>query len=375
MMTDEELAYLIKPILEIYRNIEMELLIDVAHRFDTYDTIGGTLEWRLKKLDDLGALNASTIKIIAKHSKKSEASIKEMIKKASLGNFKINDLKTAFEQGRITLDLNKMMKTAAIADTLNSGFKEIKESIKLIETSALESTKQYYMDIINRSYIEVSSGIYSYSESIQRAVKKMAAKGITGATYKRKDGSLVRYGIESCVRRDALTAVNRTANNAVYNLAKEMGCDHVEVSSHLGARVSDKSKISNHAGWQGKVYKIHGSDNEYKNLVEETGYGGIEGLAGVNCRHRMFPFFAGISTQAQVQHDNVENHTAYELSQKQRSYERSVRNAKKEVECMKAINNPTALAKAKIKQERAVTNLLVFLDKNGLRRDGLREQI
>ena len=30
-----------------------------------------------------------------------------------------------------------------------------------------------------------------------------------------------------------------------------------------------------------------GSDEKYGNLVEETGYGDIEGLGGVNCRHRI----------------------------------------------------------------------------------------
>ena len=30
-----------------------------------------------------------------------------------------------------------------------------------------------------------------------------------------------------------------------------------------------------------------GSDEKYGNLVEETGYGDIEGLGGVNCQHRI----------------------------------------------------------------------------------------
>lgn len=375
MLTDEALAALIEPLINIYQSIEDELLINIAKRFDTYETVGGSLEWQLRKLDELGSLNADALEVFAKYSKKSKQAIKKMIEQASLGNFNMNDLEEASKQGKVSVNLDKMLESPAIARTIKHGYKELDGTFRLIKTKALESSKQHYMDIINQSYLETSSGIYSYSESIRKGVRKMADKGISGATYKRKDGTIVHYSIEAAVRRDTLTAVNQTACAAVMESVEDIGAEHVEVSSHLGARVSDKDPIADHAGWQGKVYKVHGKDDEYDNLVDATGYGSIEGLAGVNCRHRMFPFFVGISKPAQVQYDSEENKKAYELSQKQRQLERKVRAAKREVQCMKALGDEVGLTEAKVKHQKAVDNLVKFCDDNNLKRDGNREQI
>lgn len=369
MLTDKELEALIDPILEIYRSIETELMVEIARRFAEYDEISGSLEWQLKKLNELGGLNNEAVKIFSKYSGKTEQAIKEMLKKASLGNFKMEDLKLT--EG---LTLDKLMQSKSIARVIENSYKSIDESFRLIKTKALESTKQSYMDILNKAYLETSSGIYSYDESIQRGIKKMAEKGITAATYKRKNGAIVQYSIEACVRRDTLTAVNQTVNTSVMECLDNLGTDYVEVSSHLGARVSN-DPIANHAGWQGKVYKINGSDSEHENLVEATGYGSIEGLAGVNCRHRMFPFFIGISQPTQTQYNSEENKKQYELEQGQRKLERAVRKAKKEYECMKTLGDRESIRKAQSNKKEAINKLIDYCDKNNLRRNPSRERI
>ena len=87
MLTDEEINYLNREILAIYQDMELDLIIDIARRFDTYEKIGGSLEWHLKKLDELGALNRETVRIIARYSTRSEKAIRKMLKEASFANF------------------------------------------------------------------------------------------------------------------------------------------------------------------------------------------------------------------------------------------------------------------------------------------------
>ncbi len=83
MLTDEEINYLNHEILAIYQDMELDLIIDIARRFDTYEKIGGSLEWHLK-LDELGALNRETVRILARYSTRSEKAIRKMLKEASL---------------------------------------------------------------------------------------------------------------------------------------------------------------------------------------------------------------------------------------------------------------------------------------------------
>lgn len=373
MLSDNELTALTQPIIAIYGQIEMALLEQVAKRFDVYDKIGGSLEWQLKKLDELGALTTESVKVIASMSKKGEKEIAQMLKDASIGNIDMDLLDAAFTNGFIFVDPKKLMQTEALRATIELSYKELGKTYKLIQTKALESTRQAYMDIINRAYIETASGIYDYNTSIRGALRDMADQGIAGATY-RRGNRYVKYSIEGTVRRDTLTAVNQLANKGAEKITEEIGAKYVEVSAHIGARVSN-NPIANHAGWQGKVYRLDGED-EYPNLKESTGYpDDIQGLGGVNCRHRMFPFFPGISVPNPHQIDEKENKKVYEATQKQRAMERNIRAIKKRLIVAKA-SGDTAQAKEyrkRLTQKQA--EIEQFCKKNGLRRQTEREMV
>ena len=370
----KELDSLTQPIINIFNAMETALLIDIAQRFDTYDSIGGTLEWHIKKLNELGSLNAEAVKTIATYSKKSEKEVLKMLEEAGYSNIDMSVLTEAYNIGQISVDPSKMMESPVMRGILEHSYKELTNTYRLIQTKALESAKQSYMDVLNNTYIEVSSGVYDFNTSIRRGMQRMAARGITGATYSR-GGTIVQYSLEGTVRRDTLTAVNQLANKIAHESVKELGAEYVEISSHLGARVHPTNKIANHAGWQGKVFKVEGKD-KYPNLKESTGYpGDIQGLGGVNCRHRMFPFFPGISTPNPIQYDEKENKKVYELTQKQRAMERKIRQLKKQKAVATACNDNESLKKLN-EQIRAKSNEIeAFCKANNLVRDFTRENI
>lgn len=373
MLSDFELTELTQPIIAIYNQIEMELLEKVAKRFDVYDKIGGSLEWQMKKLDELGALTNESVKVIAQLSKKGEKEIAQMLKDASIGNIDMDLLDAAFTNGFIFVDPQKLMQSETLRATVELSYKSLGKTYKLIQTKALESAKQAYMDIINRSYIETASGIYDYNTSIRGALRDMADQGITGATY-RRGNKLVKYSIEGAVRRDTITAVHQLANKGAEQATKEIGAEYVEVSAHIGARVS-KDPIANHAGWQGKVYKLEGSD-KYPNLKEKTGYpDDIQGLGGVNCRHRMFPFFPGISVPNPYKVDPKENKRVYEATQRQRAMERGIRATKKRLTVAKASGDMEKAKEYRTKLTAQQKQIEKFCKDNNLRRQTEREMV
>ena len=297
-----------------------------------------------------------------------------MLNNASLGNIDMDLLDIAFTNGFIFVDPKKLMQSPALRATVELSYKELGKTYKLIQTKALESTRQAYLDIINRAYIETASGIYDYNTSIRGALRDMADQGITGATY-RRGNKYVKYSIEGTVRRDTITAVHQLANKGAEKATKEIGAEYVEVSAHIGARVA-KDPIGNHAGWQGKVYRLEGSEPKYPNLTQRTGYpGDIRGLGGVNCRHRMFPFFPGISVPNKHQIDEKENKRAYEATQIQRGMERKIRALKKRLIVAKAsgdVVHAKAYRKALTAKQEEIAK---FCKDNNLRRQTEREMV
>ena len=299
-----------------------------------------------------------------------------MLKQAGFGNIDLPAMQSAYNSGKLFTDPNKIMDSEVFRSTIENSFKELNQTFKLINTKAAESTKQEYMTVINKAYIDVSSGVFDYNTAVKKALKGMADNGITGATYQRS-GKTIRYSVEAAVRRDTLTAVHQTANRNSFNLAEELGVEYVEVSSHEGARTHPENHIANHAWWQGKVYKIHGFDKDYGNLRNSTGYpDDIQGLGGVNCRHRMFPFIPGVSEPIAKHYDEKEAERIYKLTQQQREKERKVRKLKKELAVMKASGDTKESIKAKKRQiDAAYGDIISFCKTNGLTRDPNREMI
>ena len=389
MLTDKQIEALCEELVAIYNRMEMQLFKDVIMRFQTYEEVTGALKWNLNQLEELGLLNRQAVETISKYSGRGKEAIREMLKKAQFANFDEDDLQEAYKSGMIQLSMEQLQKLPIVKQLQNAAYKGfVNDTIKLIETKALESTKQAYMTALNQAYIESASGTYSHNQAITRAIEAMAKHGIYGATYRHEDGTVRRMSIEAVVRRDAISASTRLANDTMAKCAEEMGAEYVETTSHLGARIGDgQHDHTNHAWWQGKVYALHGKGSaeaneavgyEIQNFADTTGYGEVDGIGGVNCRHRFFAFFPGITTQAAEHYDEEKNAEIYQATQKQRRLERNIRRWKKVCDAMKAMEDTPETMAAADKAQQHIDKLSQILeahcDKYDLRRSSAREQ-
>ena len=111
--------------------------------------------------------------------------------------------------------------------------------------------------------------------------------------------------------------------------------------------------LAGHDEWQGRVFKIDGSEPGYPNLLESTGYDidlttgegrvvDMRGLHGYNCRHGHMLFDKRMKNPWRDAEGNLldgsgnkitdaENLKRYEDSQKQRSMERGIRKTKRQL--------------------------------------------
>lgn len=378
MKSDEELKALAEPIVDIYNNIEHDLLMKIASFFELDEdvTIENSLDWYFKKLQDMGALNSETIKIISRYSGVSEKTILQALTEAGYGSISESRIDQLTTQGYTKVSWDDLQKSKTIMDAINKSFTELTDTLKLINTKAIESTQKAYMDALNQAYLETSTGLYDYNTAIRRAIEKMVDNGIKGASYKRKNGTVYSMSLEGAVRRDVTTAIYQSFNRGSEEIAKELEAEYYEVSSHLGARLGDGTHpISNHFEWQGKIYKIHGSTSEYPNFYEKTGYGDILGLSGVNCRHKFWAFFPGIDKPSQEKFDYAENKKIVELQNKQRAYERKLRKIKTKKDIAKQIGNTERFTQLNNKQKDVNKEFNKFIKDNNFKRDYARERV
>lgn len=188
----------------------------------------------------------------------------------------------------------------------------------------------------DEAYERTARGECGYAQAIAEAAQRICDEGVvlTNAAG-RKDTP------EAATLRCVRTGISKMASDITVERAKEMGVDHFMVSSHLGARYGDKgNNPTNHWWWQGKVYQWVGlvpgnPRSEYPDFIECTGYGSIEGLCGINCRHSFGPFIDGMANNA-MKYDEEENEKRYDLEQKARAQERAIRASKVRIQGLKA---------------------------------------
>ena len=66
-MKKYEFDNLLKPLIDIYDEIEMEIIKDILDRLLTYDKNQGSLKWYLEKSKELKVLQQKDLKIINKN--------------------------------------------------------------------------------------------------------------------------------------------------------------------------------------------------------------------------------------------------------------------------------------------------------------------
>ena len=325
MLTPQTLKKLPDELVGLISEVQTEIIKSIAKKIVKADYLTPSAEWQLYKASQLRMSTNEVTAMLAKFTGKSKRQISKLYTEACKEAIN-NDAKIYRAYGK---DCSAALRSVSLSNTLKAGIKNANGMTRNLTRSMVESSRDTVTRLMDKAWLKVQSGAFSYQEAIYDAVSELASQGIKAVTYpdkKDKYGNIIKKGkveqADVAVRRAVMTGISQTAGQMQLDLAAEMDCDLVEVTSHMGARPS-------HALWQGKVYSISGKSKKYPSLREATGYGRGDGLKGWNCRHDFFPFFEGISERANLPVDISENNEQYALEQKQRSMERSIRETKR----------------------------------------------
>lgn len=363
MLTPKQLEQCPDGMVELYAQLESDILADMARRIATYDYFIPSAQWQFKKQKELGNLSKDIIKVLSRATGKSEEELRRLMSQAGAEALVADDeiYRTA---GKEPPPVNQ---SKALLAVLNAAYKKTDKLFKnLTKTTARTATGQFEA-ALDRAHLQIMSGAFDQNTAIRNAVKNLSKQGIGAVKYPSGHTDT----IEAAVRRATVTGVNQTCIQLQLARAEEMGCDLVETTAHGGARPE-------HAVWQGRVFSLSGKHDKYPDFYKSTGYGTGAGLGGWNCRHSFSPFFEGISNAAYSEAElkdyeakkyrfNGVKMTEYEASQKQRYIERQKRRWKRENAAMAAAGLDTSESAAKIAKWSAI-------EKDFCRQTGLKRQ-
>lgn len=372
MLDDLVLFKLETEINRIYAQVETEMVSAIAHELAKgANASASPILWRTEKLRQMGRLEGKLSTVLARKSRDIQADLEDSIIRAMLGAGKEDDMvlkqiasvKAQVKAGTFV----EASKSTVFRQMTEAAVKNARMGLNLTNTRALQSASQMWVSAVNTAYVKTLTGSTSLDKAVKLSVREMGKQGAY-VTYVSDMGRVTKTSLEVAVRRDVVTSVNQAAAEMTMGRCDEYECDLVEVSAHEGARPE-------HAAWQGKVYSLHGKTPGYELLSVATGYGEVDGLCGVNCRHSFFPYFPGISKQSQDIPGKRKNREVYEATQKQRYLERNIRSAKRETSVCRAAGDSEGSVNAQARMKAYQSKMREFIDNSGLTRQYPREQI
>lgn len=318
-------------LIEMYQNLEDWILQDIAKRLLKSGDLSGTADRELWKLEQMGLHRQEIIKRLAQLTGKSRNEIRRLLRDSAMTSFS-NDSEVLEKVAHVV----PLLQNNDVIQALNAELtKTMGELGNLTRTTMMQSQRDL-LNMLNEVDFRVASGLQSYSSAVCEVLDRYAESGVM-VNY--PTGS--RRSLEAAVRCCIVTSMNQTAAEVTNQYIIQHGVKYVVVSQHLGARYNpkDPTGVSSHDWWQGKAYKIHGSEPGFPNLLESTGYNidfdakrgvcvNMLGLHGYNCRHSHGPWYKELG-ESLPEVDREESQKRYDLEQKQRSLERAIRKTKR----------------------------------------------
>lgn len=354
MITPEQFQEIGETLLPLLDELTEWITQDMIERFmirfgrGEEKLLTGTDEWQAWVLKQAGGNLDEIQKALAKSTGKSQQEIAKIFNGSG-----IQAAKADAEAAAVTFSSLSPGMIAIITDAYERTVGEISN----ITRTTAGATNQTFIDICDAAYWKVRTGAQSYTAAMLEGVQALGqVQPIVRYPSGHKD--TLEVAVLRCIR----TGVAQSSGNMTIQQCKDMGWNHVLVSQHLGARVSDTDPIADHAGWQGKVYCIDGKDAQFDNLLDATGYPENPlGLCGYNCRHSFTPFLPGVSRNDNKTIDTKANRRAYELSQTQRAMERRIRAQKRKCAALhtavKSCEDPAGKAKLQEKYAQSAKRL------------------
>ena len=329
MLAEQDFIEIEKQAIGIYQNLELQIIEEIATRIANFGYANTVVINDLRIAQEMGYLYEDIVKLVAEYNNTTVEEVNKIFYEAGEKSLKIDD-KIYKEAGLQPLPLKQ---DESIKQVMNATILRTSNNLQNLAMTTANTAQTQFINAMNNAYMYVSTGVKSYTSAIIDEIKNLSGQG---AMIEYPSGA--RRSLESAVRMNIVTSVNQNCGKLQELRADEMGWDLMEITAHSGARPE-------HAHWQGKIVSRSGQKG-YLSL-RDIGYGEATGFKGINCRHDWYPYYKGSArtyTQKELnkwKNEKVEYNgkkiSKYEAIQKQRYFERKIRQNKKDLKAQQAI--------------------------------------
>lgn len=227
---------------QLWQQVEDDILRDVARRIGKMDKVTATVNWQLWRYQQTEALRNDVVKLLSKYTGKSEAAIRKLLLQAATEAMEREDA----IYYHYDMEPTPFEESAALNNLLDAGARQTCGTWQNLTATTANTVTGAFERTLDAAWLKVSTGAFDYKTAVKQAVDSLA-----------DDMPMVTYPsghtdtLEVAARRCIITGVNQTCAKLQLERMQQMGARYVQTSCHAGARPS-------HAEWQGKIYALNG---------------------------------------------------------------------------------------------------------------------
>ena len=304
------------------------LIEDIAKRVSEAGQFTGTASYQAWKLQKLGVSQRQLKKEIAKRLKISQKEAEQLLTQAAETGY--------------NFDMSRFPTSHAIPLSANFALQQILDAtVKLAKEDLTNMTQTIgfvgpdgqcreltdaYIQACDFAFQKVSTGAQDYVSAVREATANLAKEGIRTIDYE----SGVHTSLEAAVRRNIMGGLGLMQEKISERNPDLLGCDGWEISAHAAS-------APDHEPIQGKQY----TDEEYTLLNNSL----VRRIGTLHCEHIAFGIILGVHspqyTPEELENLRLENeegityngkhYTRYEAIQRQRKFERAIRDRKRRI--------------------------------------------
>ena len=319
---------------------------------------------KLKESGDLTSFTRHQLKVLAKRGGK-EVFVEALNTTSRLSSKRKKELIALFieitkhdlESYRTLYDYRgkEMKLSESQLKILNNAVRITDKELKNMTRTIAFSCQEDFVNAIDEMYLQVGTGAMDFQTVFRKTTNDLAEKGVT---LPMKNG--VNRSLEASVRQSVLWGIRQNARELNKDIGRYLGCDGVQINISPNCR-------EDHRPINGQVFKLNSRAwRRYKHLLNDFGCQHYESFLILDIEDNIYTQEEIDEANNKTVNYNGETLSYYDASQKLRSYERAVRNAKKTY-----VSNPTPENKSKV--SKAQSNVRKYCQATGLERQYDRE--
>lgn len=213
MLTPETLLHVADAAIVLYSKLENSIIKDIVRRLKNTDfEMTESAKFQIRVAQEAGLLYDDIIEKVAKYSGVSEKIVKKTFENSAIEALKYDD-KIYKKQGLNPIPIKQQ---TTMLNLLKNTLNKTNGSLYNLTLTTASTSQQRFIETCNDAYMEISSGAFSYTTAIERALKKF------GDGIQVQYDSGYRLNIKSAVKRAVMTGVNQTCLKMQELRAEEM---------------------------------------------------------------------------------------------------------------------------------------------------------